>query len=44
MQGLLDGVPGDETGEVLDVSLSLLDQVVRRGLSHHALRQLPRMV
>lgn len=44
VQGLLDGVSGDETGKILDVGLSLLDEVVRRSLSHHALRQLPRMV
>ena len=41
MQGLLDGVPGDEADKVLDVRVALLEQAVGCGLAHQVLGQLP---
>ena len=44
MQGLLDGVPGDEADKVLDVCVALLEQTVGCGLAHQVLGQLPGVV
>lgn len=44
LQGLLDDVFGDKTDKVLDVRVTLFQQEVCCGFSHHVLGQLSGMV
>lgn len=44
MQGLLDGVSGDEADKVLDVRITLLEQAVGCRLAHQVLGQLSGVV